>query len=73
MFLFQGGGGGYTTACVTRSYSGQFFSFKIPLYPILLPTASLTNNVSAFLANSMLSGIPLPSAGPTSIVNILDL
>jgi hypothetical protein len=64
-----GGGGGYTTACVTRPYSGQFFSFKIALYPSLLPTASLTNNVAEFPANSMLTGIPLPEAGTRFIQN----
>jgi hypothetical protein len=52
---------------VTRSYQRQFFTFKIPLNPTALSTASATvNNVKSFIGN-MLTGIALPKAGPVAM------
>jgi hypothetical protein len=69
-----GGTGSYQTSCVTRNRETQFLSFKIPLYPVELPSASLNNNVASFPANSMLPNIPLPISGPVAYaVNGLPL
>jgi hypothetical protein len=56
----------YSSQCVTRAREKQFFSFKIPLNPVALSTASASiNNVNAFIGN-MLSGIALPVSGPVA-------
>ena len=55
-----GGSGNYDSQCVTRSHVIQSFSFKIPLNPVALSTASATiNNVNSFTGN-MLSTAALP-------------
>lgn len=66
MVLFKGDsstGTSYNTQCVTRSSQKQFYSFKIPLYPVALSTANASvNNVNSFINNS-LSTVALPVAG----------
>ena len=70
-----GGTGNYATACVTRNQEIQFLTFKIPLFPVELPSASLTNNVVTFISGSMLpTNVPLPASGPVAVtVNGLPL
>lgn len=62
-----GGTGDYSTQCVTRAREGQFFTFKIPLNPTALSTASASvNNVNSFIGN-MLTGVALPKSGPVAM------
>lgn len=49
-----GGSEPYSGSCVTRSYIKQFYSYKIPLSLVSLPSASITNNAAQFPNNSML-------------------
>ena len=62
-----GGAGGYSSQCVTRQNQLQFFRFKIPLYPTLLSTASVTNNANYFPSGVMLPGVALPNEGNSGV------
>jgi hypothetical protein len=47
-----GGDGSYSTSCVTRSYHLSYAIYKIPLNPVLLPTASASNNLDIFVGKT---------------------
>ena len=64
------GGDNYATSCVTRSYHLQYTVYKVPLFPILLPQASPTNNMAAFVGQTdpaMMSTYGLPSTGAVAV------
>jgi len=64
------GGVVYSKACVTRSYHQAIAAYKVPLYPQLLPEASTSNNVEAFVGQTDPTGygnVGLPSFGGVAI------
>ena len=69
----NGSGGLYDTQGVTRSYSLQWYAFKVPLSPVLLPTASAAANneggigfTSADDLYSSNSLTRMPTSGPAA-------
>lgn len=69
----DGDGGNYSTQGVTRSYSLQWYAFKVPLTPVLLPTATAAANnaggigfVAADDLYSTNSLTRMPTSGPAS-------
>jgi hypothetical protein len=64
------GGVPYTQACVTRSFHPSFNSFKVPLFPVILPSASESNNLAAFIGQTdpaSFSSIGLPTSGAVAV------
>eukprot|EP01035_Chromulina_nebulosa_P017552 gene17552-23116_t len=62
----------YSSSCVARSYNQDYLVYKVPLYPVLLPTASQSNNIEAFNGQSgteqeAIPGYGLPSSGPIGV------
>ncbi len=48
-------------------FLAQFYSYKVPLYPVALSTSSGTvNNVNSFI-NNMITGVALPFSGPVAV------
>lgn len=47
----------YAQSCVARSYHSQYYYFKIPLKPQLLPTSDTSNNLAAFLKQTDPAGM----------------
>ena len=66
----------YAESCVARSYNEQYYYFKFPLNPQLLPSSSLSNNLNAFKNQKDPEGmnntdtgyaIGLPVSGPVAV------
>ena len=66
----EGGVAVYNDACVTRTYHQQLAIYKIPLFPDMLPEASPSNNMDAFIGQTRPAGYSqygLPTSGAVAV------